>query len=106
MNNDDPTTRDPLKEQELEHYYENAEYTFLIEEHTLKPILFDKVSMTYLHFDTHSIYYNQPHMVHPSRLASLVKYTRDFNLHALPNDGNAEVNEVRNQVGDELKLLK
>lgn len=106
MNNDDPTTRDPLKEQELEHYYENAEYTFLVEEHTLKPILFDKVSMKYLHFDTHSIYYNQPHMVHPSRLEGLIKYTRDFDLYTLPNNGNAVVNEVINQVGDRTQTIE
>lgn len=106
MNNDNPNRRDPLKEQELENYYENAEYTFLIEEHTLKPILFDKDSMKYLHFDTHSIYYNHPHMVNKYRLEGLVKYKRDFNLHALPNDGRAEVNEVRNQVGHRTQTIE
>jgi len=106
MNNDDPNGRDPLKEQELEDYYENAEYTFLIEEHTLKPILFDKDSMKYLHFDIHGIYYNQPDKVNKSRLEGLVKYTRDFNLDALPNDGNAEVNEVRNHVGNRTQTIE
>lgn len=106
MNYDVPTKRDPLKEQELENYYENAEYTFLIESHTVKPILFDKASMKYLHFDRHGVYYNQPHMVHPSRLEGLVKYTRNFNLYALPNDGKAEVNEVRNQVGHRTQTIE